>query len=132
MNFNDFVGKVQNLTALGTEGDTISAIRATLTTLGERLHGKETEHLASQLPREIGHYLHDAKNTDEAFDVDEFFSRVASREGEGVGRPQAMHHARCVMSVVEEAVTPGQMGDVRSQLPEDYSSLFDMGKSGAD
>lgn len=74
-------------------------------------------------------YLRLAKKK-ESFALDEFFRRVAEREGAGVDLPQAVFHARVVMEVVQEAVSPGQIDDVRAQLPAEYDPLFEAGSTG--
>jgi uncharacterized protein (TIGR00106 family) len=99
------------------------AICATLETLGERLFGEEARHLAAQLPPGLDAYLRLAKAKD-TFDLDDFYRRVAAREGAGVDLPQAVYHARAVVSVLQEAVSPGEMRDVREQLPAEYAALF--------
>ena len=62
------------------------------------------------------------------FSLDEFFQRVASREG--VDLPQAIFHARAVVEVVGEAVTQGQLVKVRDQLPAEFDPLFSSGSTG--
>ncbi len=127
MKYDEFVGQVQHRAQLGSSGDAVGAIRATLQTLGERLFGGEAADLAAQLPREIGVYL-ELGGKKETFSIDEFFRRVTEREG--VDRPDAVYHARVVMEVIGEAVTKGEMDDVRAQLPDEYDPLFESGSSG--
>ncbi len=38
--------------------------------------------------------------------------------------PKAAFHARMVISVLQEAVSQGEIDDVRSQLPPEYDRLF--------
>lgn len=59
----------------------------------------------------------------ESFGLTEFYGRVAEREG--VDYPVTVHHARAVVSVVREAVTAGEIDDVREQLPDQYNALFE-------
>ena len=125
MEYTDFIGAVQNRAQLGTQEQAVSAIRATLETLAERIATGEAEDLAAQLPREIGYYLRQHAQTNERFDLDEFYERVTRRESMAVDLPDAVHHARVVMSVVEEATTPGEMADVRTQLPDEFNDLFE-------
>lgn len=127
MQYNEFVGHVQDRARLGTQGDAVRAIHATLETLGERIVADEAEHLAAQLPQEIGHYLRLSQTTDR-FSLNEFFERVAKREN--VDIPEATHHARAVVSVLAEAVTPNQIEDVRTQLPDEFKPLFTAGSEG--
>lgn len=125
MEYRDFIGAVQNRARVGTEEQALSAIRATLETLGERIVTGEAEDLAAQLPREIGYYLRQHADNNERFDLDEFYERVTRRESMAVDLPDAVHHARVVMSVLEEATTPGEMADVRAQLPDEFDDLFE-------
>jgi uncharacterized protein (DUF2267 family) len=127
MDFDEFVGRVHNRAEMASTGEAVGAIRATLQTLGERLYGGEAGDLAAQLPEEIGAYL-TMGDGDESFSLDEFFRRVADREG--VDHPDAVYHARVVMEVVGEAVTQGEMDDVRAQLPAEYNPLFEGGSAG--
>lgn len=129
MQFDEFVGEVQHRARFGTQGDAMRAIYATLETLGERLYGDEADDLAAQLPPALGAYLRLARRQ-ESFDLDEFFERIAEREGAGIDLPQATFHARTVISVLEDAVTPGEMADVRTQLPEEWDPLFEAGAEG--
>ena len=129
MNYNDFIGKVQNLSRLGTTGETVRATRATLKVLGERLYGGEAKDLAAQLPEEIGVYLQQ-DGSKSAFGVQEFYKRVSKEEG--VALPLAIHHARSVIAVVQEAVSGGEIQDVREQLPDEYDDLFEAGIEGTE
>lgn len=123
MKYSEFLGKVQNQARLGRESQAVSAVRATLETLGERLAGGQAEHIAAQLPQEIGYYLQQAKRQ-ESFDLDGFYERVAEREGADL--PDAVYHSKIVMGVLEEAVTGGEMRDLRAQLPPEFNDLFEM------
>lgn len=127
MQYDDFVGQVHNKARVASSGEAVAAIRATLHTLGERLFGGEASNLAAQLPEEIGKYLELAE-VNESFGLDEFFRRVSEREGTDL--PVATYHARAVVDVVKDAVTAGEIEDVRAQLPDEYDPLFDGGSSG--
>ncbi len=127
MRFEQFVGQVQNRARLGSEGEALRAIHATLETLGERLYGGEAHNLAAQLPQEIGQYLEQAV-VNESFDLDEFFKRVALREG--IDLPDSVYHARVVIDMLKEAVSPGIIAKVLDQLPDEYDRLFEVGAQG--
>lgn len=126
MQFREFLGQVQHQAQLPTLGHALSATRATLETLGEHLAGGEPSNLAAQLPREIAHYVTSGAPSSmghgQRFGVDEFINRVSLREG--VAAPQAAHHAQAVLSVLASAVSPGEMAQVRGQLPEDIRRLL--------
>ena len=121
MKGEQFVAEVKNLAELANEEDAQKAIRATLETLKERLAGDEPSNLAAQLPPEVAPFV-EGQGGREAFSVEEFYGRVAQREG--VGNDEAVRHARAVATVLQTAVTGGELEDVRTQLGKGYEELF--------
>jgi uncharacterized protein (DUF2267 family) len=99
-----------------------NAITATLETLNERITGGEAKDLAAQLPQEIQPALRPKAEEAEGFSLEEFYRRVAEREG--VDIETARIDASAVLRVLREAVTPGELDDVLSQLPEDFYTLL--------
>ncbi len=128
MKYDEFIGQVQGRARLGTTQDAVKATRATLEVLSQRLAGGEADDLAAQLPEEIGRYMQGSGPIGQRFGLDEFFQRVSHKEG--VDLPQATHHARAVISVLVEAATPGEIEDVRAQLPDEFDPLFEAGSEG--
>lgn len=130
MEYHQFLGQVQNRGRMATLEDATKAVRATLMTLGERLAGGEPLDLAAQLPTEIGRYLMEAGKSGEGerFGLNEFFKRVSAREG--VDLPTSVFHARAVIDVLKDAVSPGEIADVMAQLPAEYRTLFKAGVTG--
>ena len=126
MKGNQFLAEVRNLAELENNEEAERAIRATLETLRERLAGNEPSNLAAQLPPEIAPHV-EGDGGRETFSVAEFYKRVAQREG--VGHDEAVRHARAVATVVQTAVTGGELDDLRSQLGNEYEELF--GQPGA-
>ena len=129
MRYDEFIGQVQRRAGLGSHAEAERATRATLETLAERLAGGEAHDLASQLPPELARYLElpdagiAAKLT-----LDEFFELVSEREG--VDLPDATLHARVVIGVLTEAVSLGEIKDVRVQLPAAFAQLFKVENEG--
>jgi uncharacterized protein (DUF2267 family) len=128
MQHDEFIGQVQARARLSSRGDAERATRATLETLAERLAGGLKDKLAAQLPPELGRHLKQQPAASDPFGLDEFFQRVAKREG--IDLPQATFHTRAVIEVVGEAVTQGQLAKVRDQLPAEFDPLFSSGSSG--
>ena len=126
MKGEQFIAEVKNLAELDNDEDAQKAVRATLETLRERLAGEEPSDLAAQLPPEIAPYV-EGDGGRESFSVEEFYDRVAQKEG--VFNDEAIRHARAVATVLQTAVTGGELEDVRSQLGNDYEKLF--GQPGA-
>ena len=130
MKYDEFIKEVQTRGHMGSRQEAETATKATLETLAERLTGGEPHDLASQLPPELaGHLRYEGEEASDPFSLEEFFERVNKRE-EGVDLPRAVYHARVVIEVLGEAVTKGEMEHVRSQLPEEYESLFEAGSQG--
>jgi uncharacterized protein (DUF2267 family) len=126
MKGEQFIAEVRNLAELANDEEAEKATRATLDTLRERLAGNEPSNLAAQLPPEVASYV-EGSGSGEPFSVDEFYDRVAQKEG--VDHDEAVKHARAVATVVQTAVTGGEVDDVRSQLGNEYGELF--GQPGA-
>jgi uncharacterized protein (DUF2267 family) len=126
MKYNQFMGLVQSKAKLASTEEAIKITKATLQTLGERLSGGEPKDLASQLPKEIGVFIQGDKT--EKFGLDEFFRRVSEREGTEL--PDAIYHSRVVIEVVKEAVSKGEIDDIKQQLPPEYDRLFEAGSEG--
>ncbi len=121
MNSEQFIAEVRNLAELGSDEDAQKVIRATLETLRERLAGEEPLDLAAQLPPEIAPYV-EGTGRRESFSVEGFYERVARKEG--VSNDEAIRHARTVATVLQTAVTGGELEDIRSQLGSGYEEIF--------
>jgi uncharacterized protein (DUF2267 family) len=102
--------------------DAERAVRATLQTLGERISPAEASDIAAQLPREVSPALRDAGGP-QPFDVQEFLRRMADRCGVTAG-PVAEGRALAVFAALGSAITPAELGDLASELPEDFERLL--------
>ena len=58
----------------------------------------------------------------ERFSSEEFLLRVCAREG--IDLRLSTDHARAVIDVLTQAVSPGDSIDVLERLPDDYRRLF--------
>ena len=130
MKYDEFIKEVEARGHMESRQEAERATQATLQTLAERLAGGEPHNLASQLPPELAEHLrYKGEETSNPFSLEEFFKRVNVKD-EGVDQPRAVYHTRVVMEVLQEAVTDGEMDDVRSQLPDEYAPLFEAGSQG--
>jgi len=125
MKFHEMVAAVKRAADLPND-QAERALRATLRTLGERLAGGESFDLASQLPGELQDELPPLA-PGEPFSLEEFYRRVAEREG--TAPEEARRHARAVMAVLREAVSSGEFDDVLAQLPKEYTDLTNVSLS---
>ncbi|MDP8951180.1 MAG: DUF2267 domain-containing protein [Actinomycetota bacterium] len=126
MQYEEFLNKVQDRIGPAQPDEAKRAITATLSTLCERISIGEASDLADQLPQELKEPLHRAGEDAEEFSLEEFLRRVGEREG--VDTDAARDHASTVMSVLGEAVTGGELDDVRAQLPQEFEPLFRYGR----
>lgn len=135
MQHDEFVGQVQARARLSSRGEAEGASRATLETLAERIQATQAENLAAQLPPEIGEHLRrvvqapDEPVTGARMSREEFFHRVAERGG--FDDPKAVHVARSVVEVVDEATEGGQLKRIRQAVDDDLGEVLFSGSSGA-
>jgi len=120
--FEEFVNEVAD--RAGTSRDEAeSLVRATLRTLAERLSGGEAEDLRAQLPRQLQAELIPPQEEAQGFGVEEFVQKVAARSG--IDETDVGAGVDAVLSVIRDAVTPGEFGDVLAQLGRDFAELVD-------
>lgn len=134
MNFDEFTGTVQHRLELPGTGETVRAIRATLSTLGRRIPEGSAADLGANLPMEIKWYLTGAVHEHgERFDWQDFVSRVS--EIEGVERPEAAYHAQIIVDLMASEVPASDFQQLRDQLPEseddeNWRKLFEVVDAG--
>jgi uncharacterized protein (DUF2267 family) len=131
MQYDDFIGEVQQRAQLDSREAALSVTRATLTTLSERIEPGQAENLGAQLPEELGRFLETVDDVDR-FEYETFVDRVTERENVGEYDPaDAAFHAQVVVDVIDESVSGSVLEDVRTQLPTDegYDDLFEVAES---
>lgn len=123
MQYQEFIDQVRQRAEFASFERAEETTQAILTTLGEYLTGGEANDLAAQLPQGLAEYLRrQPPERSELFSLEDFLQEVGEREGVNVDEARA--HARAVMGVLEEAVTEGEMEDVRRQFPSEFDPLF--------
>lgn len=122
MQYEEFVGKVEDRLQSPRPGEAEQAVISTFEILGERISGGEASDIAEQLPEELAGPLKRASGNAEGFGLDAFFGRVADKEGTDVNT--ATEHASAVMAVLGQAITDGELQDVSAQLPRDFRPLL--------
>lgn len=123
MTHDQFIGEVQSRARLASRGEAERAVRATLSTLAERLAGGEADDLAAQLPAEIAEHLRGHEGEEfERMSLQDFYRKVSEREGREAS--QAAFHAKAVLSVLREAVSRGEFEDIEQQLPPEFDELL--------
>jgi uncharacterized protein (DUF2267 family) len=127
MTFDRFLGEVQHRARLASTGEALRATQAVLQTLGERIDFGEAKDLAAQLPRELAPYL-GTEQHGVRLSLDDFFRKVSGRAL--VDIPAAVYQVRVVLEVLQYAVSPGEIANVRRQLPPEWGPLFEEGSEG--
>lgn len=120
MNYKQFLSKVQEYSGLPKD-DSLKVTRAVLGTVGERLSSKHREHLAAQLPGELRPFALEYPATD-LVSLEVFYQRVGSRAA--LSFHDSVKHSRTVFRVLTEAIAPGEIKDVFSELPPEYADLL--------
>ncbi|MET8246472.1 DUF2267 domain-containing protein [Streptomyces sp. NPDC005202] len=134
MQHDAFIGQVQARARLGSRGAAERVTRASLETLGERVPSTVAEKAAAQLPHEIGEHLRrvahapDKPPVGEHMSQRDFFSRVAERAG--AKYPKAIHEARCVVEVANEAAHGAFATDIRPSLDRELERVLFAGSDG--
>lgn len=129
--YQRFLDEVQRRARLASPEDARQATQATLTSLAERLTPGAADDLAAQLPPEIGRFLRGQARANPAPSLDEWLATVAEREHrQHQDQADAAAHARAVMAVLREAVSPGQVRNIEAQLPDDFRELWRAGADG--
>jgi uncharacterized protein (DUF2267 family) len=122
MKFDEFVTEVADRAGVSRD-EAESLVRATLRTLAERLSGGEAEDLRAQLPKQLQPELIPPQEEAQGVGVEEFARRVAERSG--IDEADAGAGVVAVLSVIRDAVSPGEFDDVLSQLGRDFAELVD-------
>jgi uncharacterized protein (DUF2267 family) len=135
MRHEEMIGKVQALARLPGRGAAEGVTRAVLLTLAERLPGGVAEHVAAQLPADIGAVMREAPESarvaspvlrthtsGEQFGLAVFAGRVAARSG--TTEEVALRETAAVFEVLDAALAPGLMTKVAQELPKDIGQLL--------
>ncbi|OKI49027.1 hypothetical protein A6A27_35770 [Micromonospora sp. CB01531] len=123
MDDNQFIGLVAKRTGTSSQQAT-ALVRATLTTLAERIDGGEGRDLAGQLPEGLRPYAFAPTETAERFGLDVFLQRVSGRAE--VDPERAKDGATAVFDALRQALPPEAYDDVVSQLPAEFGEVADL------
>ncbi|MDX1663303.1 MAG: DUF2267 domain-containing protein [Candidatus Promineifilaceae bacterium] len=121
MQYDEFITRVQEEAELDDREEAETITEATLETLSERLTRMERRNVIAELPDELKEFLWKREETTR-FLLDEFYNRVAARAD--LRAPEAVRRSQAVMTVLMEAISPGQINAVMNELPEEYQEIF--------
>ena len=134
MRYHELVRRVQEEGGFASPDEAVTAIRATLSALGECLYRTERRHLASQLPQEAKDLLHEYVDSEvrrppaRCLTLQEFYDRVGARAN--VTRTRAMEKARAVAGVLEDVLPAGEWRHIVEEMPKEYRELLGQETSG--
>lgn len=120
MQYTDFIAKVQAKSGLSKE-EAIQVTQAVLGTLAQRLTRVKRDHLAAQLPTELKAVVNDAGKSD-VFSLESFYERVAARSDSSFHK--SLENSRNVMSVLQEALSKGELENIFTELPPEFDELL--------
>ena len=127
MRYDEFIDRVLEKSGLDSRERAIELTKATLETLGERLDRTVRRGVASQLPDELKELLL-SRGDGDSYQLQEFYQRVGARAD--TNYQNAAKRAKAVLSVLQEAISAGEVQDMVDSLPEGYATLFDGEVSG--
>jgi len=128
MRYHELVERIQAEGDLDSREEAVTALRATLSSLGECLYQTERRHLASQLPTEVKGFLNEHVDTgvtrqDAAcLTLQEFYDRVGARAD--VTRSRAIERAWAVAVVLRDALPQGEWGHIVEEMPKEFRELL--------
>jgi len=117
------INKVRDDARLENRADARTAIDVVLGLLVRRLTAAEAKHLIAELPSLLQASLHGWEaSPDKSITEDVIVTELATRLHLGPGR--ALEVLTAVAGTVAQAISPGQLEDVRGQLPPQLATLF--------
>jgi len=128
MRYHEFVRRVQEQGEFDSRDEAVTAIEATLSSLGECLYRTERRHLASQLPKEAAAFLEEYVNSEVrrppavCLTLQEFYDRVGARAD--VTRTHARDRAKTVIAVLQELVPEAEWKHIVEEMPKPYRELL--------
>src|SRR3954454_20222106 len=120
MQRDEFMRRLRDVSGL-SEAQAVTAMRAVLVTLADRIGPKEAKDTASHLPKGVKEACEPEILNAGEFDASEFLRRVAQRAG--ISPDEARERARAVFTVLQEAVPEGEREDWQYDLSPDYVDL---------
>ena len=128
MQESELIDDVMRRGGLAQRSDAERAVRATLTTLGERLTREEAQAVATALPSSWAGWLLDA-GYDGDFDAAELYERVRRREGTSAGF--AREHAQVVVRALGDRLADETRRRLEQALPGEVAELLRPAEVGA-
>lgn len=124
MTMATFVEQVQQRAGLSSQQEADRLVRATMSTLSERVTGGQVDDLSPALPPELRTELTRFTGQATSFDKNTFLDRITG-EIDTVDLGEAERQVRAVLSVLRSWAPGREIEDTIAQLPRDLADLFD-------
>ncbi|WP_274564512.1 DUF2267 domain-containing protein [Streptomyces spiramyceticus] len=123
MRYDEFLARVRERGEYANQDEAAQVTAAVLQVLAHRITPGEVKDLASQLSGPLKEALEiNGDRRAESYGVEEFCRRIGERTG--AHTRTAQWDASAVLSTLADAVSPGELNQVISQLPSGYAVLF--------
>lgn len=122
MNYDEFLSKVKERTDIVSDVQGSTVLTAILNTLAERITPEQRHNLASQLPEDLKHLVI-IEDDAETFGLDDFYNRVSQRLN--TSRERTGEISEEVLLILSEAVSQGEIDNIKAELPEEFYQLFE-------
>jgi uncharacterized protein (DUF2267 family) len=131
MDDDQFFSGIESRADLKSRDEAAAAAEATLRVLGERIARGQARDLADSLPADLGDAL-TASGDEQAdeFPPGEFVERVRDYEREQIAEidvTATQLHVQAALESLAGSVDGGTWNDTRTQLPSEYSRLYETG-----
>src|SRR3954463_3154472 len=127
MQYDEFIQRVQTEAEIESREDAVQATKVVLETLGECVYRTELSEFAAQLPKGIREFVTavqspvNTRNSLARYNLEQFYNQVGARTSSR--HPHAVKLTRAVAGVLTDAVSPGEIANLKEQLPADFSQL---------
>ena len=128
MQYEEIIRRVQERGRIADPSKTELVIKAVLGTFGELVYRTEERQMAAQLPKQLRDVFYEYQPRERGradlgnYPLEEFFNRVKARASVTLQDAERLSHV--VLSVLQEAVSPGEIDDVRTELPTRFQTLL--------
>jgi uncharacterized protein (DUF2267 family) len=120
MQYRELVKRVQNYSGF-SDVESEQALRLFVNKLSSRLNEEEREDFASELPEDLDAVALEPETT-ETGNVTDFIRQFCEAEDIEEGRAKKQIYATWL--ALKEAISPGEIRDIRAQLPNDLAVML--------
>lgn len=120
MQYRELVKRVQNYSGF-SDSESETALRTFINKLSARLTEEEREDFASQLPEDLQEVALEPE-TSEKWGADDFIRQFC--EAEDIEENRAKKQIMAAWQALKEAISPGEIKDIKSQLPQDLAAML--------